>query len=119
MKKDINWTRILHITGVVLLVAGAIDPLEGSVLILVGSAMLALSLYLKKDQQWKLFGYLLLAIVIGVGALFYLSSLGGFGGTSALSWWWGLFIVPYPLAWLVAIIFLIRRATRKKKLAGT
>jgi ABC-type multidrug transport system permease subunit len=53
-------------------------------------------------------------ITVGVIFLFYLSSLGGFGGNSSLSWWWGLLILPYPIGWLMDVIMLIIRAYRKK-----
>jgi len=33
---------------------------------------------------------------VGVGALWFLSSLGGIGGKSGHSIWWGLLILPYP-----------------------
>jgi hypothetical protein len=55
-------------------------------------------------------------IVIGVTFLFYFSSLGGFGGTSTLSWWWGLLILPFPIGWLTIITVLIRRAIKNNKL---
>jgi hypothetical protein len=52
-------------------------------------------------------------IIVGVSFLFFLSSLGGFGGSSRLSWWWGFLIVPYPLGWLLAVIILILRTIKK------
>ncbi|HOI79635.1 MAG TPA: hypothetical protein PLI30_08530, partial [Petrimonas sp.] len=74
-----------------------------------------LSTYLTHDRHWKIFLASLIMIVIGVFFLFYFSSLGGFGGTSTLSWWWGTLILPYPLGWLMAIITLIVRAANKSK----
>jgi hypothetical protein len=38
-------------------------------------------------------------IVFGVAALWVLSAFGGFG-EGALSWWWALLCLPYPLGWL-------------------
>lgn len=115
MKNKAKWTRIIYIVGVIALIIGAIDPLEGSVVIIVGSALLALSAYAKSDRHTKIFTASLLMIVIGVAFLFYFSSLGGFGGTSTLSWWWGLLILPFPIGWLTIIIVLIRRAIENKK----
>ena len=43
MKNKAKWTRIIYIIGVIALIIGAIDPLEGSVVIIAGSALLALS----------------------------------------------------------------------------
>ena len=35
MKEKAKWTRIIYIIGVIALIIGAIDPLEGSVIIIV------------------------------------------------------------------------------------
>ena len=114
-----KWTRIIYIIGVVALIIGAVDPLEGSVLITVGSSLVALSTYLTKDRHWKLFLASLIMIAFGVFFLFYFSSLGGFGGKQTLSWWWGTLILPYPIAWFMIIITLIIRGTKKKEKADT
>jgi len=114
MKNNAKWTRIVYIIGVVALIIGAIDPLEGSVLIMAGSALLALSAYITNDRHSKVFTASLIMIVVGVIFLFYFSSLGGFGGTSALSWWWGLLILPFPIGWITIITVLISRAFKKK-----
>ena len=116
MKDKSKWTRIIYIIGVVAIIIGALDPLEGSVLIIVGSALLASSAYITSDRHSKIFTVSLIMIVIGVAFLFYFSSLGGFGGTSTLSWWWGLFILPFPIGWLTIIIVLIKREIENKKL---
>lgn len=115
MKEKTKWTRIIYIIGIIALLIGVLDPLEGSVVLTAGCALIALSTYLTHDRHWKIFLASLIMIVIGVFFLFYLSSLGGFGGTSTLSWWWGLLILPYPIGWLMSIITLIVRATNKSK----
>ncbi len=115
MKEKSKWLRIIYIIGVIALLIGAIDPLEGSVVIAAGSVMIALSTYLTHDRHRKIFLGLFVAIAFGVCCLFYLSSLGGFGGKSTLSWWWGTLILPYPLAWLTTIVLLIIRAFKKPK----
>ena len=114
MKEKPIWIRILYIIGVVSFIVGAIDPLEGSVLIVAGSFLIALTTFMAKDRHWKLFMILFVLIAIGVFFLFYLSSFGGFG-EGALSWWWGLLVLSYPIGWLIAIILLIKRAFRKPK----
>ena len=115
MKQKVNWTKVLFIIGIVAMIIGALDPLEGSLVILPGSALIALSTFLSKDRHWKIYLASFLGILIGVFFLFYLSSLGGFGGNSALSWWWGLLILPFPIGWLASIVLLIIKATRKKE----
>jgi hypothetical protein len=115
MKKRIKLTRITYITGIVAFIIGAIDPLEGSILIALGSVLITLSFYLIQDRQRKLFMVQSISILFGIIFLFYFSSLGGFGGSSQLSWWWGLLILPYPIGWLIFIILLITRAVKKLK----
>ena len=61
--------RNIQIIGSILLVLGAIDPLEGSVLIAIGSLTLALATYLGKDAQWKFFTITFILIAAGVGFL--------------------------------------------------
>jgi hypothetical protein len=114
--KKIKWTRVIYITGVVALIIGLIDPLEGSIVIAAGSLLIALATYLTHDRHRKLFLLSTILIAIGVSFLFYLSSLGGFGGSSKLSWWWGLLILPYPVGWIMAIVLLIVRLTKGQKL---
>jgi hypothetical protein len=113
MEKNKKWTRIVWIIGIVALIIGSIDPLEGSVVIAAGSGLMALSAFFKDDRHWKIFLATFIMIAIGVVLLFGISSIGGFGGTSSLSWWWGLLIVPYPIGWLVNIVILIVRAVKK------
>jgi len=115
MKEKAKWTSVIYVTGIIALAIGILDPLEGSVVIAVGSILLALSAFLTHDRYWKTFMASLILIVIGVFFLFYLSSLGGFGGKSTLSWWWGMLILPYPIGWLIAIILIIVKAVKKKK----
>jgi len=115
MKRKIKWTNVIYIIGVIALIIGVLDPLEGSVVITSGSALIALSAYLTHDRHWKIFLVSFIMILIGVFFLFYLSSLGGFGSNAKLSWWWGILILPYPIGWLTSIVLLIIRAVRKPK----
>ena len=116
MKEKTNWKKVAFITGAVFLIAGAFDPLEGSVVILTGCALIALSTWLTKDRHYKLFLTGFILIITGVCFLFYFSALGGFGGSSSLSWCWGLLIVPYPAGWLLSVILLIIRAVKKQNM---
>jgi hypothetical protein len=115
MKKKPKLIRAIYIIGIIALVIGIIDPLEGSVVIAAGIVLVTLSVYLARDRYRKIYLFSLIMIILGVFFLFYFSSLGGFGGGSALSWWWGTFILPYPIGWLVAIIVLIISAVKNKK----
>lgn len=116
MKQTINWPKILYITGIVAFFAGTLDPLEGSVIIGLGCALMAYASFVAKNDHWKIFLISFIMVVVGVCFLFYFSSLGGFGGTSTLSWWWGLLMLPYPAGWILVVILLINRIAKKAKL---
>jgi drug/metabolite transporter (DMT)-like permease len=112
MKNKTTFTYVLFIIGVVSLCTGALDPMEGSLLIAAGSLLMTVASFLNRDRHRKLFLLFSLLIFFGVFFLFYFSSFGGFG-EGALSWWWGILVLPYPLAWLASIVLLIVRAFRK------
>jgi len=101
----VTWSRILIITGSLAMLVGAIDPMEGSLVILPGSGLVALGTYLGSSER-HLIAYRLgvfILIALGVGALWGLSSAGGFGGRSGLSMWWGLLVLPYLIGWSMGI----------------
>jgi hypothetical protein len=114
IRQNRKWLRILFIIGIIALLAGTLDPLEGSVIILAGSILIAAATFLRRDLHWKIYMTAAAMIVFGVTALFYISALGGFGGNSGLSWWIGVFILPYPLGWFLIIITLILRLVKRK-----
>jgi hypothetical protein len=80
---------------------GAIDPLEGALLIMSGSGAVVLGAAIGRCER-RVIAYRLavfVLIAIGVGAMWGLSSLGGFGGKSGRSEWWGVLILPYLVGW--------------------
>ena len=99
------WSRILVIVGAIAMLVGTLDPLEGSLLILPGSGLLALGMYLSgRDYRTVLYWTLaFILIAVGVGAMFALSAVGGIGGRSGHSMWWGVLVLPYPVGWLMAL----------------
>jgi hypothetical protein len=100
-----RWSRILVIVGSIAMLAGALDPLEGSLVILPGSGLVALGTFLGQNER-RLITYrvmVFILIAIGVGALWALSAVGGVGGTSGRSMWLGLLILPYLIGWSMAI----------------
>lgn len=105
---DTKWSRRLVIAGLVLMVAGALDPLEGSVVILGGAALSALGAFLSRSR-YRLPVVALALTAAGVGALIGLSAIGGVGGNSGRSFWWLLLCVPYPAGWILGLV----GATRK------
>jgi hypothetical protein len=93
-------------TSAIAMLVGTIDPLEGSLLILPGSGLVALGLFLGKAERRLLRDWLWVfgLIAIGVAALFALSAIGGIGGKSGHSMWLGVLILPYPVGWIMALV---------------
>lgn len=118
IKERTNWKKVAFITGAVFMVAGAFDPLEGSAIIAAGSILVTISTNFSNDKHHHLFLASMIMILFGVYFMFYFSLLGGFGGKTSLSRWWGLFIVPYPAGWLLSIVLFIIRAVKKQRLPG-
>jgi hypothetical protein len=105
MNTRLLWSRILKVVGCVAMMVGTLDPLEGSVLILPGSGLVALGVYIGgKDHRTVLYWtWAFILIAVGVGAMFALSAVGGIGGRSGHSMWWGILLLPYPMGWLMAL----------------
>ena len=105
MKTTNPWARFLLIAGYITMLIGAIDPMEGSLLILPGSGLVALGTYFSDEQRsifiFRLWAFIL--ILIGVGALFGFTMVGGIGDDSGYSGWWALLILPYPIGWSMGI----------------
>jgi hypothetical protein len=99
------WSRILVIVGGIAMLIGALDPMEGSAVILPGSGLFALGAFLGQHER-RLVAYrvwVFILIAIGVGALWGLSAMGGIGGASGHSIWCGVLILPYLIGWFMGI----------------
>lgn len=107
MKEKVKWYRVVFIIGIAATIIGAIDPLEGSIIIAIGGICLAVAMYFMNDRYFKIFLICAIMILVGVSALWFISSLGGYEPKK--EWWWNVFISPYPLGWLFSIITLIIR----------
>lgn len=97
--------RMLLVAGYAAMLIGALDPMEGALIILIGTGAVAMGTFLS-TQSFRLTRFqstVAASVAFGTAALWALSSLGGFGGVSRLSPWWGLFILPYPLGWLAGL----------------
>ena len=98
-----NHSRWLVIVGLVLMVFGVVDPMEGSVVILGGSGLVAVGAFLGRTR-YRLPLTALVLIAVGVGAMFGMSALGGVGGNTGRSIWWLLLCLPYPIGWILGLI---------------
>jgi len=70
------WARILITLGGIAMLLGAVDPLEGSLLILPGSGLIALGTFIGQSQR-RVIRYWLWVfglIAVGVAAMFVLSA---------------------------------------------
>jgi hypothetical protein len=104
MNAPMMWSRVLLIVGLLGMLIGAIDPLEGSVVILPSAALVALGGFLGRGRHRTLLLWSLALAAAGVAALFILSWLGGLGGNSDRSMWWAVAILPYPVGWVMGLV---------------
>lgn len=100
--------RVLLIAGLVALLGGAIDPLEGAPVILAGSVLVAVGTRLARAPTTRLATIALVLVVFGFGALFGLSAVGGVGGSSGQSTWLILLVVPFPIGWVMSLVAGVR-----------
>lgn len=107
MNASSRWSRALLVSGLVAMLIGAIDPLEGSLVILLGSVLAVVGALLGKSRHRRLVYWASSLIAAGVGAMFVLSMLGGTGGSSGRSNWWLLVVVPYPVGWIMGLVGVI------------
>ena len=108
MNRAGQWSRILVIVGLVAMVLGAFDPLEGALLILPGIGLVALGARLGNGRHRILLYWSFVLVAVGVGTLWGLSAIGGFGGRSGRSNWWALALLPYPAGWVMGLVGAIR-----------
>ena len=109
--------RMLIIAGLLVMAAAALDPLEGSVIVVPGAGMIAAGARLRSSRHLVYLHWCLVMLVVGVAALWALSAIGGFGGTSGRSNLWGLLIVPYPIGWLAGLIGGVRALSEARGVA--
>ena len=86
--------------GHLLALVGAVDPLEGSVLVVAGCVLVALHAWLAGSPR-VLVAYragVAVMAATGVSMLWFISSRGGLGGPDGVPLSWALLILPYPAA---------------------
>ena len=103
-----RWSRGLLWAGATALVLGAIDPLEGSLVIVAaaGAVMIAAQLGHLHARPCVVWGGAL--VTLGVATLWAMSAAGGIGPSTGRSYWWALLLVPYPVGWILSLFGAIR-----------
>lgn len=119
MNERKKWSRILVIVGLLAMVTGAIDPLEGSLVILPGTALVTLGAWLGNSRHRRLLVWALALVALGVGAMWGLSACGGVGGSSGHAWWWVLVLLPYPAGWILGLVGAWRRLREASTKSGS
>ena len=102
--------------GLVAMLVGAIDPLEGSPGIVAGIAVAGCGAWLGERRGLRLLVWGLVLAAAGVAIMFGLSAIGGFGGQTGRSIWWGVLLLPYPIGWLLGLVgagLALRRPSRQ------
>jgi hypothetical protein len=92
---------------------GAIDPLEGSVFILGGVALVAAGAWLSQNRWRRLIFWAFVLAAIGIGTMFVLSAMGGIGGHTGRSLWWAVILLPYPIGWVLGVVGAILALTEE------
>lgn len=108
MERSQRWPRRLLIGGCLLMVLGAADPLEGSVVIVAGTAAASVGAWLGGSRFRTLLLGSTALVWVGVALMFGLSALGGVGGSTGRSVWWAVVVLPYPVGWIGALIAAVR-----------
>ena len=104
-----GWSRIMAWAGLVMMILGVIDPLEGSVLILAGAVIAAAGAWLGGSVHRRLLLWGAALVFAGVGLLFGMSAMGGLGGETGRSLWWSLVLLPYPVGLVLGVVGSIKR----------
>ncbi len=99
-----RWFRPLVIAGLTAMILGAVDPLEGSIVIAVGSVLVALGTPRRESRVGSRVWLAGLMIIVGVAALWIMSDFGGVGGSTGRSMWWLVVVAPYPVGWILGLI---------------
>lgn len=117
------WAARLTAVGGAAMILGALDPLEGSLVILAGCGLILAGAFMGEvSRPPRTYWAAVFALVaLGVGAMFVLSFLGGVGGGTGRSLWWGLVVLPYPIGWLLGVgglLIRLRAGASRKSAAG-
>jgi len=95
--------------GLIAMVLGALDPLEGTFVIWLASVLVVTGEMLSSGRYRRVLYGAFLLITVGVLSLWTMSAIGGIGGNTGRSVWWALILIPYPVGWLLDLVFGVRK----------
>lgn len=120
--KTETWTPfVLVCIGLIGMIVGASDPLEGSLVILPSCGLVVFGACLGASRFRVLHYWAIGLISVGVALLFIMSAMGGLGGNTGRSMWWALILLPYPIGWLLgllAAVLALIEFWKRKQIAG-
>ena len=99
-----QWLHTSAWVGVAGLVVSMIDPMEGAFIALPFGAVLASSAFFSASRYRVALLWSFGSMAVGVAVLLGLTAIGGIGGNSGHSPWWGLLLIPYPAGWLASLV---------------
>jgi hypothetical protein len=105
-------SQILVVVGLAAMLLGALDPLDGCLVIVAGNALVACGASLGKSRYSTLLVVALILVILGLVAMFAIGWMGGVGGRSGHTAWWLLCIVTYPIGWLMGLLGVVAMAGR-------
>lgn len=107
-----KWIQVLAIAGGLVVLVGGVDPLEGSILVLTGTALLAAAAMVAPcDGVVRRARAINLALtLVGFAAIWGMTAVGGVGESTGHSFWCALLGLPLVAGW--SLSFWARGAPR-------
>jgi hypothetical protein len=93
------------------MVVGVLDPLEGSPIIAFAIGLVALGTHLGRSRHRRLALWAFVLVVVGVGAMWAMTAIGGVGGSTGRSAWWAMLAAPAVVGWIMGVIAAARVLT--------
>lgn len=103
--------------GLIMMLLGAVDPLEDAPLIVGGALVATVAATVAHHPAARRLADETLLIAVGVAMMVVWSLVGGFGGASGRSVWWALTIMPYPLGVLAVVVTALHTLRRTQPLS--
>lgn len=95
--------RGMAMIGVAGMTLALLDPMEGSVVAVGALLLVTIAAHRARLTEQRWLDVALVAALIGLTSLWGFSALGGIGGTTGRSMWWGLTMLPLPIGWLMGL----------------